>query len=204
MNDGRKAPSAAALDADPIARFRRWLSRAEQAGIPDHTAATLATASVGATPSARMVLLKEVDASGFIFSTNRNSRKARELKENPRAALLFHWQPLHRQVRVEGTVEDADAATSNRIFAARPRGARISAWASAQSEIIDSRETLELCWKETEARFPRKVPRPPFWGAYRLSPVTIEFWRGRTDRLHVRERYVRLDAGNWRVELLAP
>ncbi|MDQ4068446.1 MAG: pyridoxamine 5'-phosphate oxidase [Actinomycetota bacterium] len=185
------------LDPDPIRQFRAWH---DDAGSPPEVA--LATASPDGVPSARMVLLKGVDDRGFAFFTNYGSAKARDLAANPRAALLFHWQP-GRQVRVTGVVSAVSDAECDAYWAGRPRGSQLGAWASRQSEVIESRAELEARLAEVAARFPGDVPRPPFWGGYRLSPREIEFWHHRDDRLHDRLRYRRLEDG-WVIERLSP
>ena len=164
---------------------------------------TVATASADGAPSARMVLLKGVDERGFVFHTGHGSRKARELDENPRAALLFYWHPLGRQVRVEGRVARLPDDESDAYFRTRPAGGRLSAWASPQSEVVAGREVLEASVDEVRARYGDDPPRPPFWGGYVVSPHAWEFWQHRPDRLHDRFRY-RLDAGGWKIERLAP
>jgi pyridoxamine 5'-phosphate oxidase len=193
-----------AADLDPIRQFRAWLDDAFAAGIPNADAMAVATATPGGEPSARFVLLKSVDQRGFVFYTNVGSRKARELDANPRAALVFYWVELGRQVRVEGAVEPASHEEADRYFRTRPRASRISAWASPQSEVIPSRATLESRVSELEEMFPdNDVPLPPFWGGFRVAPETIEFWEHRDSRLHDRLRYTREGHG-WRVERLAP
>ena len=191
---------------DPIRQFVAWYeeARAEAEAIPSPEACALATASRGGHPSVRMVLLKDVDERGFVFATSYASRKGRELAENARAALLFHWHPLGRQVRVEGPVEQVSAAESDAIFLARPRESRVSALASSQSEPLASREQLEARVRELAAELEgREVERPPFWGGYRVVPEAIELWQHRANRLHVRFLYSRKrDA--WTIEELQP
>lgn len=190
--------------SDPIALFRSWLADAFAAAIPNAESMVLATATPDGAPSARYVLLKGVDGGGFVFYTNVESRKARELATNPQAALAFYWVTLGRQVRVEGQVETLPRAEVEAYFRSRPRGSQIGAWASPQSNPIDSRETLERRVDELEAEYAgRDVPLPPFWGGYRVLPSTIEFWEHRESRLHDRLRYAQLDGG-WSVERLAP
>jgi pyridoxamine 5'-phosphate oxidase len=191
------------LDPDPLAQFRAWFDEAEDAGIALPEAMTLATASPDGSPSARIVLLKRLD-TGFVFHTNYRSRKGRELEATSRAALVFHWQPLGRQVRVEGTIERVTPEESAAYFASRPRGAQLSAWASPQSEPIGGRaELVELLATATARHEGREVPLPPFWGGYRLLPECIEFWQHGDDRLHDRLLYERKGDG-WRVVRLAP
>ncbi len=189
---------------DPIDQFRAWLDDATAAGVREPTAAALATASRDARPSARMLLLKRFDQRGFVFSTNYESRKARELEENPWASILFHWDPLERQVRIEGRVSKTGREESDAIFNDRPRGARLGSWASPQSRPIANRHALEARLSEIERRFPGDVPRPPFWGGYRLEPARLEFWQAGEHRLHDRLLYARLPNGDWQVERLAP
>jgi pyridoxamine 5'-phosphate oxidase len=189
---------------DPWRRFADWLRAAEQAGIGEPAAMTLATVSASGRPSARIVLLKELDDAGFVFSTNYDSRKGIELTGNAWGALVFYWQALQRQVRVEGQVEKTPPGVSDRIFAARPRGARLGAWASAQSTPIDDREVLERAHADAADRFPETVPRPEHWGAYLLRPERIEFWQGDPNRLHDRQLFSRADNGSWRMQRLAP
>lgn len=197
-------PSSAPA-ADPIAEFRLWLEAATAAGEPERgTAMTVATADRDGAPSARILLLKGVDAAGFRFFSNRESRKGRELRANPRAALCFHWARLERQVRVEGAVTLLADAESDAYFRTRPRGSQLGAWASPQSRPLESRAELEARLAETEARFAeRDVERPPFWGGYLLAPERIEFWTGRADRLHDRLLYTRA-AGGWTATRLSP
>ena len=192
---------------DPLARFAEWMARAEEAGLAEPTAMSLATCGLDGRPSARMVLLKGVDDRGFVFYTNLESRKAREMEANPFAALCFHWQPLELQVRVEGAVERVSDDEADAYFASRPRGSRIGAWASQQSQRLPTRTELEERVAEAEARFPGDdIPRPPFWSGFRVLPDRVEFWTGRVSRLHDREVYDRdPDApGGWRVGLLFP
>jgi pyridoxamine 5'-phosphate oxidase len=197
--------SEADVDADPLRQFEMWLQEAAAANLPEPNAMTLATATPDGQPSARMVLLKGFDASGFTFFTNYESRKGRELAANPRAALLFFWPQLQRQVRIEGTVERVSESESDAYFRSRPLGSRLSAWASAQSEVIADRAVLEERVRDLMQRFPDgDVPCPPYWGGYRVRPVTIEFWQGRPDRLHDRLRYQRVQPEGWCIERLSP
>jgi pyridoxamine 5'-phosphate oxidase len=191
-------------DADPIELFTSWFEAARGAGILLPEAVALATATADAVPSARMVLLKGVDARGFVFFTNYESRKARELDANPRAALCFHWTVLQRQVRVTGRVARVEEDESAEYFATRPRGSQIGAWASQQSRSLPSREELERAVSDLGEKFAGEaVPLPPFWGGYRLEPEEIEFWQGRADRLHDRLVFTRAGAG-WSTRRLYP
>lgn len=193
------------LSPDPILQFEQWLQDASDAGVFEPGAACLATASRQGEPSARMVLLKGVEERGFIFFTNYGSPKARDLAENPRAALVVAWVELSRQVRISGSVERISREASARYFESRPAGSRLSAWASHQSEVIDSRRALEEQMQRVQARFgDGDIPLPPFWGGYCLSPMQIEFWQGRPDRLNDRLRYRRQAEGHWVVERLEP
>ncbi len=178
--------------SDPIALFGRWFREAERAGIFLSEAVTLATATKEGKPSARMMLLKGVGEDGFTFFTNYESRKAEQLEENPRAAIICHWPTLQRQIRIEGTVTRLSEEESYAYFSTRPRGSQIGAWASKQSHTLESRQELEERVKEYKEKFAGKdVPLPPFWGGYRLAPERIEFWQGRADRLHDRFRFLR-------------
>jgi pyridoxamine 5'-phosphate oxidase len=191
------------LDPDPLRQFERWYEEAGQVVEFPETVA-LATATAGGHPSVRMVLAKGFDERGFRFHTGRRSRKARELAENARGALLFYWHPFGRQVRIEGPVVPVGDAESEEYFRTRPRGGQIAAWASAQSEVIGSREELETRVAELEREFEgRDVPLPPHWGGYRLEPELWEFWQHRDSRLHDRFRY-RREADAWAIERLAP
>jgi len=197
--------SEADVDADPLRQFETWFQQALAVNLPEPNAMTLATATPDGQPSARAVLLKAFDASGFTFFTNYDSRKGREMAVNPRAALLFFWPELQRQVRIEGTVERVTEAESDAYFRGRPLGSRLGAWASAQSEVIPGRDVLEERVRELMQRFPDgEVPRPPHWGGFRVRPLVIEFWQGRPDRLHDRLRYQRVQAAGWRLERLSP
>ena len=223
----RGALDRAALDANPIAQFESWFqqaageqsqSRWRKIGIalyklwsaicnhrpPDINAMTLATVDSNGKPSTRTVLLKSVDARGFIFFTNYDSRKGRELAANPSAALTFFWSDLERQVCVAGTVTKLPVAESEAYHKSRPRGSRLAAWASNQSEIVPDRAALEAKWRELEKKFPVDVPLPPNWGGYILQPERIEFWQGRPSRLHDRFNYTRQADGSWKIERLSP
>lgn len=192
-------------DLDPIRQFQRWFDEADSAGLPMVEAMTLATATPEGRPSARMVLLKSVDERGFVFYTNYRSRKAQELEANACAALVFHWEPLERQVRIEGVVSRISSAESDQYFQTRPRESQIGAIASPQSEVIESREMLEQRFRELENDYRDKpIERPPHWGGYRLEPDRIEFWKGRPGRLHDRLQYEREPNGTWVRSRLAP
>jgi pyridoxamine 5'-phosphate oxidase len=193
------------LAADPIDQFRLWLSQAREAQPEDFTAMVLATADRDGRPSARVVLLKGIDERGFVFYTNYQSPKGQELAENPRAALVFYWSALERQVRIEGTVEKTTRDESETYFASRPRGSRLAAWASPQSRPLAGREELERRVEGAAERFAAgDVPLPDDWGGFRVRPETVEFWQGRPSRLHDRLRYERDPEGGWRIERLAP
>jgi pyridoxamine 5'-phosphate oxidase len=191
------------LAADPFTQFERWLADAEAAGIPLAEAMALATATPAGTPSIRMVLLKRFDRRGFVFHTGYGSRKASELEHNPHAALLFYWHELGRQVRVAGTAARLSDEESDAYFRTRPPGGRLSAWASPQSEVVESRAALEEQVEEVRRRYGDDVPRPQFWGGFVVSPSEWEFWQHRADRLHDRFRY-RPRGGAWAIERLAP
>jgi pyridoxamine 5'-phosphate oxidase len=189
---------------DPMDLFAEWFREAEDAGVEVPETMTLATADSDGAPSARMVLLKGADEEGFAFYSGYVSRKAGELERNPRAALVFYWRPLGKQVRVEGRVERVSEAESAAYFATRPRGSQIAAWASQQSEPLASREDLDQRYAELERDYEgRDVPLPPHWGGFRVRPEAIEFWQHRDNRLHDRIRYTRAREG-WRSELLSP
>jgi pyridoxamine 5'-phosphate oxidase len=191
------------LDENPIRQFAAWFDDARGAGVRVPEAVALATATPGGAPSVRMVLLKRFDERGFVFHTNYESRKGLELAANPRAALLFHWDALGRQVRIEGSVRRASRSESEAYFRSRPRGGQLGAWASPQSRPIADRETLEETVAEADARFDGDVPLPPRWGGFVLRPRAYEFWQHRDDRLHDRFRYRRA-RGGWVLERLAP
>lgn len=190
---------------DPIAQFRRWRDEAEAAGVALPEAMALATADADGRPSARMVLLKGVEEDGFRFFTNTESRKARELHENPRAALVFHWtQEPRRQVTVAGDVLPLPRAESEAYYRSRPLGSRLGAWASRQGTVVPDRDALERAFARAEAEYGDDPPLPPWWGGYLLAPTRLEFWQNRPNRLHDRFRYARRPDGAWLLERLAP
>lgn len=190
---------------DPISQFERWWADAVTSEIDEVNAMTLATAGVDGRPSARIVLLKGVDASGFVFFTNYNSHKGQQMAENPFASLCFFWKELERQVRIEGTIEKISELASNEYFDSRPIGSRIGAWASPQSRVIASREIIETNVKALEEKYAnQKIERPPHWGGYILKPAMVEFWQGRPSRLHDRIRYSTAKESGWVIERLAP
>jgi pyridoxamine 5'-phosphate oxidase len=192
------------VDHDPVVQFQVWFENAIDADLHEPNAMILATATTDGKPSARTVLLKGYDERGFVFYTNYEGRKAGELETNPECALLFYWGELERQVRVEGTVSRISEQESDEYFASRPRGSRLGAWASQQSQPVEDRSVLEERIKALETEYERReIPRPPFWGGYRVEPEEIEFWQGRESRLHDRLVYRRED-GAWRIERLQP
>jgi pyridoxamine 5'-phosphate oxidase len=191
------------LDPDPLRQFAAWLADAAAAGLREPNATSLATVDPDGAPTVRMVLLKGLEEGRFVFYTNLESRKARALDREPRCALAFWWDGLERQVRVEGRAQRIEDATADAYFASRPRGSRLGAWASPQSQALASRDRLVEAWAAAAARFPEEVPRPPFWGGYAVAPSALEFWQGRASRLHDRFRYERRD-GAWHCQRLAP
>ena len=192
------------MDHDPIARFKKLLAKAEQLGIRPHNAAAFATTSKDLQPTVRMLLLKDIDERGFVFYSNLQSRKGRQLTDNPRASACFWWSQLARQVRIEGGIELVSDREADVYFATRPRGSQIGAWASNQSSEVSSRDELIAAVESLTAKYHNQaVPRPPHWSGYRLVPEQIEFWKEQPDRLHEREVYTR-QAGGWTVALLAP
>jgi pyridoxamine 5'-phosphate oxidase len=192
-------------DHDPIRQFETWFQQAVDAKLPEPNTMTLATVDPRGRPSARIVLIKGVDERGFVFFTNYESRKGRELAANPYASLLFYWIELERQVRVEGRIVKTSEQESDAYFASRPLGSRIGAWASNQSQPIESRSQLEIREREISLQYGDQPPRPPHWGGYRLVPETIEFWQGRPSRLHDRLLYTRAsENGDWQISRLSP
>jgi len=192
------------VDPDPLVQFRKWFDDARRAELPEPNAMTLATATPGGVPSARMVLLKAADERGFTFFTDYRSRKGQELEANPHAALVFFWGELERQVLITGTVSRVSREETEAYFRTRPRESRLGAWSSHQSTVLAGRETLEARLREVSARHPGdEVPTPPYWGGYLLKPDALEFWQGRESRLHDRVRYQH-EAGGWRIERLSP
>jgi pyridoxamine 5'-phosphate oxidase len=193
------------MDGDPVKQFSAWLADAYTAGLPEPNAMVLATVSASSQPRARTVLMKSHDSGGFVFYTNRTSRKARDLAEVPRASLLFGWHAMQRQVIIEGTVTALTTEQSEPYFHSRPRGSQLGAWTSRQSTVIASRAGLDERYAELDARWPagQPVPMPPFWGGYLVTPHIFEFWQGRVNRLHDRFRYRRHD-GQWLIERQAP
>ena len=197
LNESEVAPG-------PIEQFRVWFEEALNAGLHEPNAMTLATATPDGKPSARVVLLKGYDERGFTFYTNYEGRKARELEANPNCTLAFYWGELERQVRVEGRATRVPAEESDAYFASRPRGSQIGAWTSEQSRTVEGRERLEERLQKLEAEYEgREIPRPPFWGGYRVEPESIEFWQGRENRLHDRLLYTRR-GGEWEIQRLQP
>jgi pyridoxamine 5'-phosphate oxidase len=189
---------------NPLDRVREWFEEAAASGLIEAERMALATATPDGRPSVRIVLLKGIDDDGIRFFSNYGSRKGRELDANPRAAATLYWQPLYRAVRLEGPVRRLTAAESDAYFATRPRGAQIGAWASAQGSVLRDREELDERVRAVEERFPGEVPRPEFWGGYRLAPDAVELWQGRPDRLHDREHFLLAADGSWKAERLSP
>jgi pyridoxamine 5'-phosphate oxidase len=190
---------------NPFEQFNRWWDDAVKSELDEVNAMTLATASPTGMPSARIVLLKSASADGFVFFTNYNSHKGKELEENPFACLVFFWKELERQIRITGTIEKVSAAESDEYFHSRPVGSRIGAWASPQSSVIPSRETIEKNIVKFEQEFAgTEITRPPHWGGYIVKPTLIEFWQGRPNRLHDRIQYTKQQGESWKIERLAP
>ena len=195
--------SEADVSADPVDQFQRWFADAEKV-VPEPTAMVLATATPDGVPAARVVLLKQCDQAGFVFYSNHTSRKGREIAANPRASLVFFWDALERQVRVDGTVEPVSREQAETYFRSRPVSSQIGAWTSHQSSVIASRDELESREADLKKRFAAgPIPLPDFWGGYRVVPSTVEFWQGRSSRLHDRLRYTK-SADGWKIERLAP
>lgn len=193
------------LDPNPIKQFANWFTTAIETGIRDVNAMSLATAGQDAKPSVRIVLLKSFDEDGFVFFTNYESEKGKQLEANPYAALGFYWIELDRQIRISGKVDKTSRKESETYFHSRPVGSQLSAWASRQSAVLDGRRVLDARMEEMNERFANKrVPLPPHWGGYRLKPDNMEFWQGRSNRLHDRFRYTRQSDGSWLIERLAP
>ena len=193
------------LDPNPIRQFANWFTAAIEAGIHDVNAMSLATAGRDARPSVRIVLLKSFDQDGFVFFTNYESTKGKQLEANPYAALGFYWIELDRQIRISGKAEKTSREESQAYFHSRPLGSQLSAWASRQSEVLDGRRVLDARMAQITERFGDKpIPLPPHWGGYRVKPDTIEFWQGRPNRLHDRFRYIRQTDGGWLIQRLAP
>jgi len=207
--DLRREYARARLDeahvaADPVAEFDRWFTQAREAQVPEPNAMTLATATRDGAPSARIVLLKGYDESGFVFFTDYRSRKAIELEQNPQASLVFFWVELERQVRITGPVSVVSREESESYFQTRPRTSQLSTWVSHQSQVIPGRKVLDDQVKQMAVRYPGDVPLPPHWGGFRVTPETVEFWQGRPSRLHDRLRYLRKKGGGWQLERLSP
>ena len=193
------------LEPNPVRQFSLWFTAAIEANIGDVNAMSLATATADGIPSVRVVLLKEFDEEGFVFFTNYDSEKGIQLEANPRCALAFYWGQLERQVRIAGRVTRTTREESARYFHSRPRGSQLGAWVSKQSEVIDGRRILDARLAEMSERFEEgQIPLPPHWGGYRVKPDQIEFWQGRSNRLHDRFRYSRQDDGTWAIDRLAP
>jgi pyridoxamine 5'-phosphate oxidase len=193
------------LDPNPFKQFDKWFQQALAAGLPEPNAMTLATATLDGKPSARIVLLKGFDERGFVFFTNYESRKGRELAANPQAALVCYWIELERQVRISGPVSRVSSEESETYFRSRPLGSQLGAWASQQSEVVGGRKILEDRLEQLTQEYQTKpVPLPPNWGGYRVAPETIEFWQGRANRLHDRLRYTVQSSSQWLIERLSP
>lgn len=193
------------LASDPITQFRKWFADAQDAQVLEPNAMTLATVDAQGCPAARIVLFKGLDHRGFHFFTNYGSAKSQELEANPKAALVFHWVAMERQVRIRGRVSRLERADTEAYFQSRPRGSQLGAWVSAQSTVIANREALEQRLAELEREFAgREVPAPPFWGGFGLRPFSVEFWQGRPNRLHDRFCYTLEPSGSWRLERLGP
>ena len=193
------------VDPNPVIQFQKWFDQACSIDIPEPNAMTIATVSLEGKPSARIVLLKQYDCRGFVFYTNYNSRKGQELIANPHAALVFWWAQLERQVRITGDVEKVSPQESDEYFHSRPFNSRLGAWTSNQSEIVSSREILEQRLQQLQTKYQDlEVPRPPHWGGFRVIPAEIEFWQGRSSRLHDRLVYSKCSDDTWKIERLSP
>jgi len=202
---GEEGLSFKDLNSDPLLQFQTWFQQAVDSGIPEPNAMCLATATASAAPSQRTVLMKSYDENGFIFYTNFDSRKARQIEDNKQVSLIFPWIALHRQVIVEGGVEKISTAESMKYFATRSRGSQLGAWSSHQSDVLSTRSFLEAKLKQMKKKFTQgEIPLPSFWGGFRVKPARIEFWQGRPHRLHDRFLFTLTGAGNWKVERLAP
>ena len=200
-----KSLSEKDVNASPIKQFGKWWDEAVNSKIDEVNAMTLATASIDALPSARIVLLKEFNEKGFVFFSNYESYKAQQLAENPKACLVFFWKELERQVRITGLIEKISAQQSDDYFQSRPESSRIGAWASPQSRVIEDRQWLDEKFNELVNKMEgTSIPRPPHWGGYIVKPVVIEFWQGRPNRLHDRIQYSLDENGTWKIERLAP
>ena len=205
MHDKRHELRRQNLCADPFEQFAVWLNEACASGLTEPNAMSLATVGADGRPTLRTVLLKNFDARGFVFYTNLESRKARQLSENANASLLFPWLALQRQVTINGVVERVSTAEAVAYFVTRPFGSQLGAWASPQSQVLSTRAFLEMKWEEAKRKFREgRVPMPSFWGGFRIVPREMEFWQGREHRLHDRFLYARLPDGEWRIERLAP
>ena len=192
------------VNPNPLVQFASWFKQAQDAQVPEPNAMTLATVDAHNQPSARIVLIKEARQDGFVWFTNYNSRKGHDLQEQPKASLLFFWQQLERQVRVEGVVSRVDDAESDAYYHSRPTNSKLGAWSSPQSEVIADRSVIEADMQRYTAEFGNQPPRPPHWGGYILKPTYFEFWQGRASRLHDRIAYQLSEDGNWQIVRLAP
>ena len=193
------------VDPNPVIQFQKWFDQACSANLPEPNAMTIATVDSEGKPSARVVLLKNYDEKGFVFYTNYNSRKGQELAANPYASIVFWWAQLERQVRITGSVEKISAHESDEYFHSRPLESRLGAWTSNQSEIISSREVLEQRLQELQVKYQdSNIPRPPHWGGFRVIPAEIEFWQGRSSRLHDRLLYTQCEDDSWKIQRLSP
>ena len=191
------------MSEDPFQQFQQWMAQALKVKVTQPNAMTLSTVSLDGQPSARIVYLKGMDSQGFVFFTNYQSQKAKDLSHNPKAAITFYWPELDQQVHIQGTVEKTSEEESDGYFASRSQASQWGAWASRQSQTLPSRDTLEEQYKAAQQRFPDAVPRPPLWGGYRLSPNCMEFWQGRMNRCHDRFEY-QLSANRWTMNRLSP